>query len=115
MSNNNSDKEYLAPWEKAFDRILSPLDEFIHRQTTSGILLFIFAIVAIYLANSQWTDAYHQFFKTTFTIGIPGFELSKTIHHWINDGLMALFFFVIGLELKREVLVEELSDLCLAN
>ena len=110
MNTNSSDKEYLAPWEKAFDRILTPLDEFIHRQTTSGILLFICAIVAIFLANSQWSGAYHELLKTTFSIGVPGFELSKTIHHWVNDGLMAMFFFVVGLELKREILVGELSN-----
>ncbi len=103
-------EEHLAPWEKAFDSLLSPLDEFIHRQTTSGVLLMLCAIIALYLANSQWSEAYHHFLKTIFTIGIPGFELSKSIHHWINDGLMALFFFVVGLELKREILVGELAD-----
>jgi len=103
-------KEYVAPWEKAFDRVLTPLDEFIHRQTTSGILLMLCAIVALYIANSQWNVAYHHLLEMTFTIGVPGFELSKSLHHWVNDGLMALFFFVIGLELKRELLVGELAD-----
>ena len=103
-------KEYVAPWEKAFDKVLTPLEHFIHRQTTSGILLMLCAIVALYLANSQWNAAYHNILKLPFTIGVPGFELSKSIHHWINDGLMAMFFFVIGLELKREILVGELAD-----
>lgn len=103
-------KEYNAPWEKAFDRVLTPLDEFIHRQTTSGILLMLCAISALYLANSQWNEAYHHLLQMTFTIGVEGFQLSKSLHHWINDGLMALFFFVIGLELKREILVGELAD-----
>jgi len=104
------ENEYVAPWEKAFDRVLSPLEEFIHRQTTSGILLMLCAIAALYIANSQWNEAYHHLLEMTFTIGIPGFQLSKSLHHWINDGLMALFFFVIGLELKREILVGELAD-----
>lgn len=103
-------KEYIAPWEKAFDKVLSPLEDFIHRQTTSGILLMLCAIVALYLANSQWNEAYHHLLSLPFTIGVPGFELSKSLHHWINDGLMAMFFFVIGLELKREILVGELAD-----
>ncbi len=47
-------KEYIAPWEKAFERILTPFEVFIHRQTTSGVLLMLCAIVALYLANSQW-------------------------------------------------------------
>ena len=105
-----NNKEYIAPWEKAFDKILSPLDDFIHRQTTSGILLMLCAIAALYIANSPWSETYHHILELTFTIGTPGFELSKSIHHWINDGLMALFFFVIGLELKREILVGELAD-----
>ena len=107
---NKTKKEYVAPWEKAFDKILSPLDEFIHRQTTSGVLLMLCAIAALYIANSQWSTAYHHILELPFTIGFPGFELSKSLHHWINDGLMALFFFVIGLELKREILVGELAD-----
>jgi NhaA family Na+:H+ antiporter len=104
------EKEYIARWEKAFDRVLSPLEEFIHRQTTSGVLLILCAIAALTIANSQWNDAYHLLLEMPFTIGVPGFQLSKSLHHWINDGLMALFFFVIGLELKREILVGELAD-----
>ena len=103
-------KEYIAPWEKAFDKVLSPLEHFIHRQTTSGVLLMLCAVAALYLANSQWSEAYHHLLQLPFTIGVPGFELSKSLHHWINDGLMAIFFFVIGLELKREILVGELAD-----
>jgi NhaA family Na+:H+ antiporter len=103
-------KEYVAPWEKAFDRVLTPLDEFIHRQTTSGVLLMLCAVAALIIANSQWNDAYHQLLEMPFTLGMPGFQLSKSLHHWINDGLMALFFFVVGLELKREILVGELAD-----
>jgi len=104
-------KEYVAPWEKAFDRLLSPLEEFIHRQTTSGVLLMLCALAALYIANSVWSDAYIKLLQTPFTIGFPDFQISKTLHHWINDGLMAIFFFVIGLELKREILVGELANL----
>jgi len=103
-------KEYIAPWEEAFDSVLTPLDEFIHRQTTSGVLLMLCAALALYIANGPWHDTYVEFLQTKFTIGLPDFQLSKSIHHWINDGLMALFFFVIGLELKREILVGELAD-----
>ncbi len=106
--------EYIAPWEKAFDSVLTPLDDFIHRQTTSGILLMLCAVVAIYIANSQWSESYHHFLTIPFTVGIPEFQISKTLHHWINDGLMAIFFFVIGLELKREILVGELANIKLA-
>ena len=107
-------QEYIAPWEKAFDRVLTPLEDFIHRQTTSGILLMLCAVVAIYIANSKWSEVYHHLLAIPFTVGIPGFQLSKSLHHWINDGLMAVFFFVIGLELKRELLVGELANIKLA-
>ena len=103
-------KEYNAPWEKAFKRVLTPLEEFIHRQTTSGVLLMLCAIAALYIANSQWSETYHHLLEMPFTIGVEGFQLSKSVHHWINDGLMTLFFFVVGLELKREMLVGELAD-----
>lgn len=103
-------KAYDAPWEQAFDRVLTPLEEFIHRQTTSGALLMLCAVVALYLANSQWNEIYHRLLEMQFTIGVQGFQLSKSLHHWINDGLMAMFFFVVGLELKREILVGELAD-----
>jgi len=106
----NIEKEYYAPWEKAFDRVLTPLDEFIHRQTTSGVLLMLCAVLALYIANSQWNMAYHHLLELNFTIGMEGFQLSKSLHHWINDGLMAIFFFVIGLELKREILTGELAN-----
>ncbi|WP_204602235.1 Na+/H+ antiporter NhaA [Paremcibacter congregatus] len=103
-------KEYIAPWEKAFDRVFTPLEAFIHRQTTSGILLMLSAVVALIIANGPWSAAYQHILHLPFTVGVPGFELSKSLHHWINDGLMALFFFVVGLELKREILVGELAD-----
>ncbi|MEH6638169.1 MAG: Na+/H+ antiporter NhaA [Porticoccaceae bacterium] len=105
-----TDNDYVAPWEEAFNRVLTPLDEFIHRQTTSGVLLMLCALVALYIANSQWSEAYHHLLQMTLTVGVEGFQLSKSLHHWINDGLMAVFFFVIGLELKREVMVGELAD-----
>lgn len=104
-------KVYSAPWEKAFDRVLTPLEDFIHRQTTSAILLMLCAVVALCLANSRWSETYHHFLETSFSIGFPKYFLSMSLHHWINDGLMAMFFFVVGLELKREILVGELSDL----
>jgi NhaA family Na+:H+ antiporter len=101
---------YLAPWEKAFDKVLTPLEDFIHRQTTSAILLMLCAALALYLANSRWSESYHHLVESYFTIGFQNLSLSMSLHHWINDGLMALFFFVVGLELKREILVGELAD-----
>ncbi len=101
--------EYQAPWEKSFDRFLTPIDEFIHRQTTSGLLLMGMAVLALILANGPLTDAYHAIIETTIKLEIGSWALKMSLHHWINDGLMAIFFFVVGLELKRELLVGELA------
>jgi NhaA family Na+:H+ antiporter len=100
-----------APWEKAFDRLLTPLEEFIHRQTTSGILLMIFAVIALLIANSPLQDDYEHWLHTEVGLNFGSSAFSMSIHHWINEALMAMFFLVIGLELKRELLVGELSSL----
>ncbi len=102
---------YLAPWEKSFDKILTPFDEFIHRQTTSGLLLMAMAVIALVLANGPLEDAYLHVIHTLVSFNIGDWTLGMSLHHWINDGLMALFFFVVGLELKRELLVGELAKL----
>lgn len=100
-----------APWEKTVNRILTPFEEFIHRQTTSGILLMISAIIALVLANSTLAETYLHFIHTPLSLGVGSWGMNMTLHHWVNDGLMALFFFVVGMELKREFLVGEMSDI----
>jgi NhaA family Na+:H+ antiporter len=101
---------YHAPWEKSFERILTPLEEFIHRQTTSGVLLMICAVVALVIANSPLYKTYDHFLHTPVAITLGDVAFSLSIHHWINEALMALFFLVMGLELKRELMVGELSS-----
>lgn len=108
---NKSSSIYYAPWEKSFDRVLIPIEEFIHRQSTSSLLLMASALLALIWANSGYANVYHDFIQTRIGFTIGGFGLEKTLHHWVNDGWMALFFLLVGLELKREVLVGELSDL----
>jgi len=108
----SADKGTLyAPWERAFTRVLTPFEEFIHRQTTSGLLLMGTAIVALLLANSFLAETYQHFIHTPMSINVGSWSISMSLHHWVNDGLMMLFFFVVGMELKREMLVGELSDL----
>lgn len=101
---------FQARWEKSFDRILTPFEEFIHRQTTSGFLLMCMAVLALVLANGPLAATYEHLVHTPVSIQIGSWALEMTLHHWINDGLMALFFFVVGLELKREFLVGELAN-----
>jgi NhaA family Na+:H+ antiporter len=91
--------------------VIDPVNRFIGKSTTGGIILFLSAVVALILANSPWKDTYHQIWEHKISFGIDSnFLLDKTLHHWINDGLMAVFFFVIGLELKREIIGGELSN-----
>ncbi|OIP55451.1 MAG: Na+/H+ antiporter NhaA [Helicobacteraceae bacterium CG2_30_36_10] len=103
-----------APWEKAFDKIATPFEHFLHAQTTTGIILMFMTIVALILANTPLTDEYAHFFHTNVDFNVGSWTLSNTIHHWINDGLMAFFFFIVGLEIKREILVGELSNIKVA-
>ncbi|RMG31888.1 MAG: Na+/H+ antiporter NhaA [Gammaproteobacteria bacterium] len=103
--------EHLAPWEGAFDRLLTPFEEFLHRQTTMGVLLMVCALAALGIANSPLADEYRHLLHTVVAIDLGPWRIAHSVHHWINDGLMTLFFFVVGLEIKREVLVGELSRL----
>jgi NhaA family Na+:H+ antiporter len=90
--------------------IKKPLDKFIQLETSSSIILFTATVAALILANSPLSESFLGFWKNEITISIPGLELSKPILKWINDGLMAIFFFLIGLEIKREILTGELSQ-----
>jgi len=99
-----------APWEKAFKKISTPFEHFLHAQTTTGLVLMIMTVLALILANTPLSESYGNFFHTKIDFRIGSMELSHTVHHWINDGLMAIFFFIIGLEIKREILVGELSS-----
>ncbi len=91
--------------------LISPLERFIGLESFSGMLLFAGTIAALVLANSSASDFYFEFWRNK--IGFEGisFELKKSIILWINDGLMAIFFFLIGLEIKREILLGELNSL----
>lgn len=95
---------------RPIDRILSPFQEFFQREASSGILLIIATLAALAWANSPWADSYQSLWHTTVAFNFGNFSISKDLLHWINDGLMAIFFFVVGLEIKREVMVGELAS-----
>ncbi|MBU0631267.1 Na+/H+ antiporter NhaA [bacterium] len=103
-----------APWEKAFNKIATPFEHFIHAQTTTGMILMFMTALALILANTPLAETYTHFFHTKVDISVGAWQFSHTIHHWINDGLMAIFFFIIGLEIKREILAGELSNVKVA-
>ena len=82
---------------------------FLKTESASGVLLIIFSILAIILANSELSNFYYSIKNSYLSINFENFQIKETVHHWVNDGLMAIFFLVIGLELKREMINGQLS------
>ena len=89
--------------------MLSTIQTFLKRESSAGILLFIAGVLALISANSPLAALYGALLDTPFEIRLGDARLAKPLILWINDGLMAVFFFLVGLELKREILVGELS------
>lgn len=90
---------------------LARIKAFFELEAAGGIVLAVAAILAMIVANSPLHDLYHAFIHAPVSVQIGNFSIDKDAHHWINDGLMAVFFFLVGLELKREALIGELSDI----
>src|SRR5687768_2741642 len=86
-----------------FQRVLGPFQRFFSTAAAGGVVLLACTAVALVWANSPWSDVYHALWEAKLSVGSPGFGLSLSLGHWVNDGLMAVFFFLVGLEIKREV------------
>ncbi len=103
-----------VPWSRS-DRpiprvVVRPLQSFLATEVASGILLLAAALVALLWANGPWSGSYARVWGTELTVGLGRWDVSETLRGWINEGLMALFFLVVGLEIKREFLTGELRD-----
>lgn len=96
--------------EGAIEAGADAIRDFLKLESAGGILIMGAALLAILLANSPWGHGYAEFLHTKLTVSFGDIGLSKTLHHWINDGLMAVFFLLVGLEIKRELLEGELSS-----
>ncbi len=91
--------------------IVEPANKFMQKSTSGGIILFLAALIAIFMANSQWADQYTSFWENnSISFSFNEHILNHSLKDWVNDGLMAIFFFVVGLELKRELTSGELSS-----
>lgn len=93
------------------NHLLSPFQKFVKIESFSGILLFLATVIAFIWANSPLADSYSALWEYKIGVTIKDFELNKPLILWINDGLMAVFFFLIGLEIKREFLIGELNSI----
>ena len=92
-------------------RYITPLgQEYASVEALSGIVLLLAAVVALAWANSPWSDSYTSFWGYDVTATLGQFSIADDLGHWVNDGLMAIFFFVVGLEVKRELTEGELTD-----
>jgi len=108
MRSENQKKEPII--NDPFDAVKEPFNRFLKIESSGGILLIFATIAALFIANSGLGSEYELFWKQDFTVGSELFHLTKPIILWINDGLMAIFFFMVGLEIKRELLAGELSS-----
>ncbi len=98
--------------ERLFGRIVSPLERFLHNAAAAGIVLMTATAAALAVAAWLGDETLHRAWEQRLAISLTGrFNLDLTLHHWVNDGAMALFFLLVGLELKREILVGELASI----
>ena len=96
--------------ERPIQRLQRPLVAFTHIESASGIVLLICTALALIAANSPIAESYAAFWNQELRLAVDDFELTYPLWYWVNDGLMPIFFFVIGLEIKRELVTGELSD-----
>jgi NhaA family Na+:H+ antiporter len=104
-----SSAEPLARW------LLAPFRRFTRTASAGGVVLIATTALALVWANSPWAASYHHLWETPLALGVGSWSVGTSLHHLINDGLMAVFFFVVGLEIKREVLAGELKSLRTAS
>jgi len=102
-------KHITATRQLVADQIFRPFQRFFRKEAASSILLIAATIMALIWTNSAIGETYHSFWHTEVSFSFGHFHINKTLVHWINDGFMSLFFFTVGLEIKREILVGELA------
>ncbi len=103
--------QFLYPLEEKREKIRTPFENYIRRETTSGVALMAAVFLALVLANTFMSRTYAHILEIPLGLSLAGLKLEMPLAEWINEFLMVFFFFVVGLEIKREVLIGELSDL----
>src|SRR4051794_15711595 len=90
--------------------LLRPLDAMLSAQSSGGVILMVSAVIALVWANSPWGESYAKFWHAKVGINVFGRGRGMSLEHWVNDGLMVVFFLLVGLEIKRELLIGELAS-----
>lgn len=99
------------PFESFFGKMISPFERFLRQTTAGGIVLMSMTLVTVMVASSPWGEAWRHLWEVPVRVGMGDYTLQMPLHSWVNEGLMALFFLLVGLELKREIMVGELASL----
>jgi NhaA family Na+:H+ antiporter len=107
---HEDERRTLTATEQWARRLLSPFQAFARLQVAGGVLLLACTVLALLWANSRWADYYQHLLHEPLGIFLGKLQVSFSLHHWINDALMAVFFFAVGLEIKREFMVGELAE-----
>lgn len=111
LSKYTSTGDAWLPFRRIALSVLRPVERFLQVEASSGIILLIGAVIALVWANSPWSGAYDTLWHTELGIGVGGWQIKESLHFWINDFLMAIFFLVVGVEIKREIVEGALSDI----
>ena len=111
----NPEQGLRLPWSRTERpvprRVVKPLQSFLEQEAAGGAFLLGATVVALAWANSPWWETYEQLWRNSLTIGIGRWAISADLRHWVNEGLMALFFLVVGLEIKRELVTGDLREI----
>lgn len=109
--NQHPSRQDLPRAQRLTERAFATLERFLHIEAVSGIVLLVAAAIALIWANSSLADSYHHLWHTPLSFGLGGFVFSQSLHFWINDALMTVFFLVVGMEIRREMHEGALSNL----
>lgn len=107
----SSFKKLFGAPEEVTETVLRPFQRFVHNEVSSGLVLMTTTVMALIWANSAFSETYQHVRHAELSFSLGGATISKSLAHWIDEGLMAVFFFIVGLEIKREMLVGDLSSL----
>jgi len=111
MSKQQQTENEITRLPKEFvDRLTRPFARFLSIQAGGGVILLLFTVAALVLSNSPWAHYFESVWETSVGLQLGSFEFARSLREWINDGLMTLFFFLVALELKRELVLGELSN-----